>query len=177
MKVVEFILFGQPFTAMSAGPLDPFNHAVSFVVNCDDQAEVDRYWNALLKGGAPEQWLAEGPLRSLVADRADRPRRDDGLDRSSQGQAGRGRDGEDGQDRHRRAEGGVCGNDVSAADRFYIAGILAGSSSTKRGSILAPCHRTPKNRCGPVERPVVPTRPRRSPFLTSCPACTLISDR
>ena len=34
-----------------------------------------------------------------------------------------------------------------------------------------------ENRCGPVERPVVPTRPRRSPFLTSCPACTLISDR
>ena len=48
VKVVEFVLFGQPFIAMSAGPLDPFNHAVSFVVNCDDQAELDRYWNALL---------------------------------------------------------------------------------------------------------------------------------
>ena len=35
VKVVEFVLFGQPFVAMSAGPLDPFNHAVSFVVNCD----------------------------------------------------------------------------------------------------------------------------------------------
>src|SRR4029077_19924999 len=33
VKVVEFVLFGQPFIAMSAGPLDPFNHAVSFVVN------------------------------------------------------------------------------------------------------------------------------------------------
>ena len=48
VKVVDFVLFGQAFTAMSAGPLDPFNHAVSFVVNCDDQAEIDRYWNALI---------------------------------------------------------------------------------------------------------------------------------
>ena len=47
--------------AMSAGPLDPFNHAVSFVVSCDDQAELDRYWNALLDGGQPEQcgWLKD----------------------------------------------------------------------------------------------------------------------
>ena len=61
VKVVEFTLFGQPFVAMSAGPLDPFNHAVSFVVNCDDQAEVDRYWNALLQGGSPEAcgWLKD----------------------------------------------------------------------------------------------------------------------
>jgi predicted 3-demethylubiquinone-9 3-methyltransferase (glyoxalase superfamily) len=55
MKIVEFVLCGQPFMAMSAGPLDPFNHAVSFVVNCDDQAELDRYWNALLEGGSAEQ--------------------------------------------------------------------------------------------------------------------------
>jgi len=62
VKVVEFELFGQPFTAMSAGPLDPFNHAVSFVVSCDDQAELDRYWNALLaNGGTAEQcgWLKD----------------------------------------------------------------------------------------------------------------------
>ena len=61
VKVVEFLLFGQSFTAMSAGPLDPFNHAVSFVVKCDDQAELDRYWNALLQGGSAEQcgWLKD----------------------------------------------------------------------------------------------------------------------
>ena len=61
VKIVEFVLFGQPFTAMSAGPLDPFNHAVSFVVNCDNQAELDRYWNALLEGGSAEQcgWLKD----------------------------------------------------------------------------------------------------------------------
>jgi predicted 3-demethylubiquinone-9 3-methyltransferase (glyoxalase superfamily) len=61
VKVVDFVLFGQPFVAMSAGPLDPFNHAVSFVVNCDNQAEIDRYWNALLDGGSAEQcgWLKD----------------------------------------------------------------------------------------------------------------------
>jgi predicted 3-demethylubiquinone-9 3-methyltransferase (glyoxalase superfamily) len=61
VKVVEFVLFGQQFLAMSAGPLDPFNHAVSFVVNCESQAELDRYWNALLEGGSAEQcgWLKD----------------------------------------------------------------------------------------------------------------------
>jgi predicted 3-demethylubiquinone-9 3-methyltransferase (glyoxalase superfamily) len=61
VKMVEFTLFGQPFLAISAGPLDPFNHAISFVVSCDDQAELDRYWNALLKGGSAEQcgWLKD----------------------------------------------------------------------------------------------------------------------
>jgi predicted 3-demethylubiquinone-9 3-methyltransferase (glyoxalase superfamily) len=46
---------------MSAGPLDPFNHAISFVVNCESQAEIDRYWNALLEGGSAEQcgWLKD----------------------------------------------------------------------------------------------------------------------
>ena len=62
VKVVEFILFGQTFTAMTAGPMDPFNHAISFVVNCDTQAEIDRYWDALQAGGgSPEQcgWLKD----------------------------------------------------------------------------------------------------------------------
>jgi predicted 3-demethylubiquinone-9 3-methyltransferase (glyoxalase superfamily) len=61
VKIVEFELFGRAFTAMSAGPLDPFNHAVSFMVNCEDQAELDRYWYALLDGGTPQQcgWLRD----------------------------------------------------------------------------------------------------------------------
>ena len=61
VKVVDVTLFGQSFTAMSAGPLDPFNHAVSFVVNCESQAEIDTYWNALLEGGSAEQcgWLKD----------------------------------------------------------------------------------------------------------------------
>ena len=36
---------------MTAGPHDDFNNAVSLVVLCEDQAELDRYWNALLEGG------------------------------------------------------------------------------------------------------------------------------
>jgi predicted 3-demethylubiquinone-9 3-methyltransferase (glyoxalase superfamily) len=61
VKIVEFTLLGQPFMAISAGPLDPFNHAISFMVNCDTQAEVDRYWDALLDGGEAEQcgWLTD----------------------------------------------------------------------------------------------------------------------
>lgn len=61
VKVVDFTIFGQDFTAMSAGPMDPFNHAISFMVSCADQAEVDRYWDALLEGGTAEQcgWLRD----------------------------------------------------------------------------------------------------------------------
>jgi predicted 3-demethylubiquinone-9 3-methyltransferase (glyoxalase superfamily) len=61
VKVVEFTLMGQPFMAMSAGPLDPFNHAVSFMVECEDQREVDRLWDALGAGGKIEQcgWLRD----------------------------------------------------------------------------------------------------------------------
>jgi predicted 3-demethylubiquinone-9 3-methyltransferase (glyoxalase superfamily) len=61
VTLVDFTLSGQQFMAISAGPLDPFNHAVSFVVNCETQEEVDRYWEALLNGGNPEQcgWLKD----------------------------------------------------------------------------------------------------------------------
>jgi predicted 3-demethylubiquinone-9 3-methyltransferase (glyoxalase superfamily) len=61
VEVIEFTLAGAPFTAMKAGPLDPFNHAFSISVECADQAELDRIWNALLDGGRPEQcgWLVD----------------------------------------------------------------------------------------------------------------------
>ncbi|HEX8167613.1 MAG TPA: VOC family protein [Beijerinckiaceae bacterium] len=61
VQVVEFTLAGRPFMAMSAGPLDPFNHAVSFMIECDDQAEIDRLWDALSAGGTVEQcgWLKD----------------------------------------------------------------------------------------------------------------------
>lgn len=62
VKVVEFTLLGSPFMAMTAGPLDPFNHAISLMVECDTQDEIDKYWNALLAdGGTPEPcgWLKD----------------------------------------------------------------------------------------------------------------------
>jgi predicted 3-demethylubiquinone-9 3-methyltransferase (glyoxalase superfamily) len=60
VKVVDFTLLGQRFQAMTAGPHHEFNDAISMVVLCDDQAELDRYWHALLEGGGKEQacgWL------------------------------------------------------------------------------------------------------------------------
>jgi predicted 3-demethylubiquinone-9 3-methyltransferase (glyoxalase superfamily) len=62
VKVVNFTLFGQRFQAMSAGPHHEFNDAISMVVLCDDQSELDRYWNALLQGGGKPQacgWLVD----------------------------------------------------------------------------------------------------------------------
>lgn len=60
VKVVDFTLLGQRFQAMTAGPHHEFNDAISMVVLCDDQAELDKYWYALLEGGGMEQacgWL------------------------------------------------------------------------------------------------------------------------
>lgn len=62
VKVVDFTLFGQRFQAISAGPHHEFNDAISMVVLCDNQAELDRYWNALLEGGGKPQacgWLID----------------------------------------------------------------------------------------------------------------------
>jgi predicted 3-demethylubiquinone-9 3-methyltransferase (glyoxalase superfamily) len=62
VKVVDFTLFGQRFQAITAGPHHEFNDAISLVVLCDDQAELDRYWNALLEGGGKPQacgWLID----------------------------------------------------------------------------------------------------------------------
>jgi predicted 3-demethylubiquinone-9 3-methyltransferase (glyoxalase superfamily) len=61
VKVVDFTLLGQRFQAITAGPHHEFNDAISLVVLCDDQAELDRYWNALLQGGKPQAcgWLID----------------------------------------------------------------------------------------------------------------------
>jgi predicted 3-demethylubiquinone-9 3-methyltransferase (glyoxalase superfamily) len=62
VQVVDFTLAGQPYQAINAGPLDPFNHAVSFVIQCDTQNEIDRIWKAQLEnGGKAEQcgWLKD----------------------------------------------------------------------------------------------------------------------
>jgi predicted 3-demethylubiquinone-9 3-methyltransferase (glyoxalase superfamily) len=60
VKVVDFTLLGQRFQAMTAGPHHEFNDAISMAVLCEDQAELDKYWNALIEGGGQEQacgWL------------------------------------------------------------------------------------------------------------------------
>jgi predicted 3-demethylubiquinone-9 3-methyltransferase (glyoxalase superfamily) len=48
---VSFCLDGQEFTALNGGPHFKFTEAISFVVRCETQAEVDRYWDELTEGG------------------------------------------------------------------------------------------------------------------------------
>jgi predicted 3-demethylubiquinone-9 3-methyltransferase (glyoxalase superfamily) len=48
---VEYTLAGSPFIGLNGGPDFRFNEAVSFSIDCEDQAEVDRYWDALTAGG------------------------------------------------------------------------------------------------------------------------------
>jgi predicted 3-demethylubiquinone-9 3-methyltransferase (glyoxalase superfamily) len=60
--VVDFTLFGQSFSAMTAGPHHEFNDAISFMVNCASQAEIDKYWNAILEAGGKPQacgWIID----------------------------------------------------------------------------------------------------------------------
>jgi predicted 3-demethylubiquinone-9 3-methyltransferase (glyoxalase superfamily) len=61
VMTVEFQIEGQKFIALNGGPEFKFNEAVSFVVNCKTQAEVDRYWNKLSAGGRKIQcgWLTD----------------------------------------------------------------------------------------------------------------------
>lgn len=59
---VEFELDGQRFTALNGGPHFKLSEAVSFVIDCKDQDEVDYYWDALLAGGGHESqcgWLKD----------------------------------------------------------------------------------------------------------------------
>jgi predicted 3-demethylubiquinone-9 3-methyltransferase (glyoxalase superfamily) len=58
---VRFEIGGRTFTALNGGPAFTFNEAVSFVVDCGSQEEVDRYWAALSQGGAEGQcgWLKD----------------------------------------------------------------------------------------------------------------------
>ena len=58
---IAFELEGQKFTALNGGPHFRFNEAISFVVRCDTQAEIDDYWEKLLAGGTVAQcgWLKD----------------------------------------------------------------------------------------------------------------------
>ncbi|HEX6916274.1 MAG TPA: VOC family protein [Chitinophagaceae bacterium] len=58
---IGFRLFGQDYTAMNGGPQFKFNESVSFVVHCDSQEEVDKYWDLLMDGGTAQAcgWLKD----------------------------------------------------------------------------------------------------------------------
>lgn len=62
VMTVDFTVRGQQLQGLNGGPDFTFNEAVSFVVDCEDQAEVDRYWDALVEGGGehgPCGWLKD----------------------------------------------------------------------------------------------------------------------
>jgi len=61
VMTVGFMLDGQEFAALNGGPLYTFSPAISFVVNCETQEEVDEFWERLSEGGEKRQcgWLQD----------------------------------------------------------------------------------------------------------------------
>jgi predicted 3-demethylubiquinone-9 3-methyltransferase (glyoxalase superfamily) len=61
VMTVDFSLDGKPFTAINGGPQFTFSEAVSLLIDCADQDEVDRYWATLSDGGetGPCGWLKD----------------------------------------------------------------------------------------------------------------------
>jgi len=61
VMTVDFVLDGQPFTALNGGPLYTFTEAISFVIHCTDQQEIDYYWSKLSEDGqeGPCGWLKD----------------------------------------------------------------------------------------------------------------------
>src|ERR671923_351656 len=61
VEIVTIDLLGQEFTLMSAGPLFKFNESISFVVNCENQQEINYYWDKLSADPKAEQcgWLKD----------------------------------------------------------------------------------------------------------------------
>jgi len=47
VEIIDMEIFGQDFTLMSAGPLFKFNESISFLITCENQEEIDYYWNKL----------------------------------------------------------------------------------------------------------------------------------
>ena len=71
--MVEFELDGQTFTALNGGPEFKFNEAISLQVYCEDQEEIDYYWDKLSRAATPGAAvrLAQGQVRAVLAGRPD----------------------------------------------------------------------------------------------------------
>jgi predicted 3-demethylubiquinone-9 3-methyltransferase (glyoxalase superfamily) len=61
VMTASFTLFGQDFLALNGGPIFQFTPAISLIVNCEDQAEIDHYWQKLAEGGETQVcgWLKD----------------------------------------------------------------------------------------------------------------------
>lgn len=60
--VIDFVIFGRPFIGLNGGPTFKFSEAISFQIPCQDQVEIDKYWNLLVKDGGQESrcgWLKD----------------------------------------------------------------------------------------------------------------------
>ena len=110
--VVEFTLAGQRFMALNGGMRFEYTHAVSFKIDCADQSEVDRLWDALLSnGGKPERcgWLKDRYGLSWQIVPTDLPKYLGGADRA-------------GAQRAMQAMLGMIKLDIAALKRAYEGG-------------------------------------------------------
>jgi hypothetical protein len=107
---VEFELDGERVVAINGGPQFQFSEAISLMVNCADQQEVDYYWERLGEGGeeGPVR-LAEGPLRPVLAGRPRGHGRGLRRPRSRPRRPGDAGDAPDGQARRRHAQAAADG--------------------------------------------------------------------
>ena len=115
--LVEFELEGLKFTALDGGPMYQLTPAVSFVVSCESQNEIDHYWDGLLEDGGEAQqcgWLVDA-YRPVVADR---PGGVGGLDGAGAGTGDGGAAG-DGQDRPGAPAGGGMRDKVGGTVAIY----------------------------------------------------------
>ena len=105
---VEFTVMGVPCLGLNGGPAFKHNEAFSFQVATADQAETDRYWNAIVGNGGQERVrLVQGQMGIVLADYADRPDESGHRSRYRCRQARVRCDDADEKDRHRCNRGGA----------------------------------------------------------------------
>ncbi len=110
VMTVAFELDGQSFTGLNGGPMFKFNEAISMIVNCETQTEVDHTGKSFRRRAHPAMRLAEGQVRSVLANRADRACRADMRQGPGQIAASHAGHAADDQDRHRQTARGACGS-------------------------------------------------------------------
>ena len=114
---IVFEINGQEFMALNGGPQFKFSEAISFVINCDTQAEIDDYWQKLTAGGQEVQcgWLTD-KFWLILADRTDHHGKAADRPRSGESAACVRSRAQDGQAGHRRADAGVRGRIICSSD-------------------------------------------------------------